>query len=491
MEKYTVQPGDTLTSIAIKKFDSSKKWLEIAQLNSLASPYQLFVGQILKLPDSKTSLSPIGSTTLNNFSIGSQSQQETPASLALARGFMFVVFEQLPDVGSKKIIRKVAVIPKDFSLFAPNPAANLSIAEHALGSNNSQFLSAGDKPFGAPSIKGKPLIIDVGKTQTAGGKIFTVEEVVADLNRFAEQNPAARTRVNQLIWAVRNVEGETLIQGGIPGEAVRRVSTAHTPYISTAEKLWADFEAKRITKSQLEAELKTLENGYSKAKIVGRVGRVLTVVGVIFTVKDVADATQRSVEKGSFKPLAAETVRQAGGWGGAVAGAKIGFWVGAAFGIETGPGAIITGAIGAVVFGAIGYFAADKLAGWIEDENAVELRRDVRATDSFVEKGITLTVEPNENQYLFARRALMQAAFRAGLLTDLRQREYADKFYSLRADAQKMADFQTRWTGRDPTPNDAKNVKPTEFNQYQGKQLTYFLNKQEVDELVKLMLRGY
>jgi hypothetical protein len=218
----------------------------------------------------------------------------------------------------------------------------------------------------------------------------------------------------------------------------------------------------------------------------------LTVVGVVLTAADVANAAQKSYDKRSYKPLAAETVRQVGGWSGAYAGGVIEAEIGAAFGIEIGPGAIITGAIGAIVFGAIGYWRGDVIAGWIEeDKTKTELRKDVRAAENFAEKGITLTVAPDENQYMFARRALMQAAFRAGLLTDLRQREYADKFYPLRADPQKMANFQTSWEGRDPTPNDGRNVKPAEFNQYRGKQLTYFLSKQEIDELIKLVLRGY
>jgi hypothetical protein len=72
-------------------------------------------------------------------------------------------------------------------------------------------------------------------------------------------------------------------------------------------------------------------------------------VGVIFTAKDIADATQRSIHQKSYKPLAAESIRQVGGWGGAIAGGKAGFLIAAAFGIETGPGAIITGALGAVM----------------------------------------------------------------------------------------------------------------------------------------------
>ncbi len=89
------------------------------------------------------------------------------------------------------------------------------------------------------------------------------------------------------------------------------------------------------------------------------------VVGVIVTAVDLAEATQRSIEQNSFRPVSAEVVRQVGGWGGAIAGGKIGFIVGGLFGIETGPGAIATGAVGAVVFGAAGYFGADWVADYI------------------------------------------------------------------------------------------------------------------------------
>jgi hypothetical protein len=85
---------------------------------------------------------------------------------------------------------------------------------------------------------------------------------------------------------------------------------------------------------------------------------------VAITVVDLGLATRQSIQQSSFKPVTAEVIRQVGGWGGAAAGAKIGFLVGAACGIETGPGAIVTGAVGALVFGAAGYFGAD----WIADQ---------------------------------------------------------------------------------------------------------------------------
>jgi LysM repeat protein/outer membrane lipoprotein SlyB len=484
MTEYIVQSGDTLSLIAVRKLGNESRWNEIARLNSLQAPYQLFIGQRLKLPQSNSQLT-------SGILSAPKSNQETPATLALARGFMFVVFEQLPDVGPRKVIRKVAVIPKDFSLLPPNPTANLSIAEHALGNNTSQFLSSSNKPFGAPSIQGKPLMIDLSKAETTGARVFTVEEVVADLNRFANENPATRTRVNQLIWAVQKVEGETLIEGGVPSDAVKRISTAQTPYVKTAEELWAQFQAKKISKAQLESELKALETAYSKAKIFGRVGRVLTVVGIVLTVKDVADATQRSVNRNSYKPLAAETVRQVGGWGGAIAGGKIGFWVGAAFGIETGPGAIITGAIGAIVFGAIGYFAADKLASWIEDDSAIELRKDVRSTDNMQTQGITLIIGSNENQYDFARRALIQAAFKGGLVTTYTQNSFADKFFPLNRSAEEKSKFKINWISGDPNKNDGSDMKGQEWENLRGRIFTYFLKDEQVKELVRKIINPF
>ncbi|GIZ14781.1 hypothetical protein [Capnocytophaga catalasegens] len=58
---------------------------------------------------------------------------------------------------------------------------------------------------------------------------------------------------------------------------------------------------------------------------------------------EVEQAVEKSIKKERIKPIAAETIRQVGGWGGAIAGAKIGAVGGAFLGIETGPGAIIFG----------------------------------------------------------------------------------------------------------------------------------------------------
>lgn len=54
METYTVKPGDTLTKIAIKIFGDAGKWRELADLNSIADPSKIKVGQVLNLTPKKT-----------------------------------------------------------------------------------------------------------------------------------------------------------------------------------------------------------------------------------------------------------------------------------------------------------------------------------------------------------------------------------------------------------------------------------------------------
>jgi LysM repeat protein len=365
MDEYVVQPGDTLRLIASRRLGSASRWTEIAALNRLADPQSIYVGQKLLLPRVGDSiLAPAVARETGLIALGDGAPQ-MPAGVALARGFLFVVFEQLPEVGSGRIIRKVAAIPRDFSLRPANPVGALSPAEHVLNTNPGQspFLSGSNRPFGAPSIAGQPVILDVSRIVRARGRVYSVAEVVADLERFVAENPAYRTSVDRLIGTIRNIEGEVLIRGGTPPGSGSVPSAPHQALIRSAEDLWAAYKANRLTRVQLEEELARLERAYSRARIVGRVGRVLTVVGVIVTVADVAAATERSVNEQSFRPIGAEVVRQVGGWGGAIAGGKIGFATGALFGIETGPGAILTGALGAVVFGAAGYFGAD----WVAD----------------------------------------------------------------------------------------------------------------------------
>jgi LysM repeat protein len=382
--RYVVQRGDTLSHIANRVLGSSHAWHGIAELNGLTRPDFLLVGQILKVPrrgeppsPSRVPARPATQIGVENLPTGKAApENERPADLAIARGFMFVAFEQLPEVGQGRIIRKVLVVPKDFSLHPTNPARSLSLAEHVMGdghiqSGGSPYLSGSTKSIGASSMFSRPpggaLLVDLEKVRAAGGRVFTVQEVVADLRRFVAANPASLGRVQTLIWAIEKIEGEILIQGSAPATAVRPLSTQHSKYVARGERLWESLKSGEITRGQMEGGVAALEKAYRRARIIGRVGRVLTVVGVVFTVKDLTQATQDSVHQKSFKPISKEVMRQVGGWGGTIVGAKLGAMAGAALGVELGPGAVVTGAIGAIVFGAIGYFGMDFAAQAILD----------------------------------------------------------------------------------------------------------------------------
>ncbi|MBI1336827.1 MAG: LysM peptidoglycan-binding domain-containing protein [Phycisphaera sp.] len=47
---YTIQQGDTLTSIALKRYGSERYMVDIAQANPLVDPTRLKIGQVIKLP---------------------------------------------------------------------------------------------------------------------------------------------------------------------------------------------------------------------------------------------------------------------------------------------------------------------------------------------------------------------------------------------------------------------------------------------------------
>jgi nucleoid-associated protein YgaU len=49
-QKYTVQKGDTLWSIAVKTLGSGRRWTEIQALNCGIEPSKLQVGQVLLIP---------------------------------------------------------------------------------------------------------------------------------------------------------------------------------------------------------------------------------------------------------------------------------------------------------------------------------------------------------------------------------------------------------------------------------------------------------
>lgn len=379
MSQYIVQPGDSLWSIARKQMGDGRLW-KLVTVTSFTDT-RLYVGQTIWIPDHLRSRGP------GPIPQADDGEGRMTARVALARGYMFVVVEVLPDVGVDTVIRKehpgnvwrgaqpqagsargtvkVIAVPRDFSMAPADPTANYSPAEHALGRRQGGYLSISTKNLGAPTMEGVPLLIDMNKVRASGAQIYSVPEVVADIRRFIAENPASRQSAERLIDTILHAEHEALIRNTkITSDAVRVASEVHQVQINAARNVWTDLHAERISREQAMQRLGQLEKSYALARTLGRYGRVLTVIGLVITVADVARAAQQSADQKSFRPLAAEAMRQTGGWGGAWAGAKIGFIGGAALGVETGPGLILTGALGAIIFGAAGYFGAD----WVADQ---------------------------------------------------------------------------------------------------------------------------
>jgi hypothetical protein len=241
-----------------------------------------------------------------------------------------------------------------------------------LGNNRSPFLSASSGPHGSPTnvlaeLRGEPLIVDAAKLKARGMTIHSPAEIIADLDRYAATTRDAATleRIKKLKWVIANVEYETLIKGNIPKDAISKPGDIHKAHINSAEQIMRDYKV-HGDKARVQKELSDLSKAYGKARITGQAFRVVGVVGVVLTVNDLAKAGVKSIEKGSVKPIVAEGIRQAGGWGAGWLGMRMGCAGGAALGVETGPGAILTCGIGAIFGGIGGYYGADWIADFID-----------------------------------------------------------------------------------------------------------------------------
>lgn len=222
---------------------------------------------------------------------------------------------------------RYGLVPKDYSSAS-------SVAEHVMGNNRSSYISTSSIfPEGSPRFAGKTIIVDIDKAVRSGAKLISTEDIIKSLDDYKEQNPHLGKRIDKISNYVKDIDKEVLLQGEkIPASAI------FTP--------------------------ETLQ--YTKYFI--RAARVVKVTGIVFTAYDLDQATEKSLNNDSVKPITAEVIRQAGGWGMAMAGAKIGVVAGEAIGIETGPGAALSGLIGGIIFGAAGYVGADWVADLI-DEN--------------------------------------------------------------------------------------------------------------------------
>ena len=227
--------------------------------------------------------------------------------------------------------------------------ANISPIDHALnqpGSNRSPYISASSRQFGfswkwfkknglnslvgSANIKGTPYWITVGSHKKSGGLLISNAELIKHADELIANNSKFGPRLD--IWkgnqGLFGIEREVLLKGDVPKLSV--------------------------------------EGPLARALRYG--GRGLQIYGMTMTVKDMTLATQKSIEKGSYKPVLAEGIRQGGSWALAVGGAKLGAGLGGAGGSITGPGAFVTATLGGIIGGGIGYFAGDLIADQI-DEN--------------------------------------------------------------------------------------------------------------------------
>ncbi|HDR9764038.1 TPA: glycine zipper family protein [Burkholderia cepacia] len=283
-----------------------------------------------------------------------ESQYDVLGHLMPARMFIFVVVDEPGKDGF--LVRRVyssiedpfllklnlspienyrEVFPETEGLWSRGgPESKVSVAEHVLEYNKitSYASTSGTYPDGTLRMNGKTVYVDIAKAKRAGAKLVTTEEIVRAIDEYkVNLNSKARREAEHIKQKVMNIDKEILVQphprvppSGVFSQAGLKVSLGIVKY-----------------------------------------ARVVQVIGIGFTAYDLEVATEQSFKTKSMRPIEKEVVRQIGGWGGAVAGAKMGVAAGALVGIETGPGTIITGLIGGIVFGAIGYMGGSAVADQI------------------------------------------------------------------------------------------------------------------------------
>ncbi|AZG12319.1 glycine zipper family protein [Cupriavidus pauculus] len=283
------------------------------------------------------------------------SQYDVLGHLMPARMFVFVVVDEPGAQGF--LVRRVyasiddpylkklelsplqvqrEVFPEKFGLWGKNQYSTASIAEHVMGFEKiTSYASASTEfPEGASRMRGKMVYVDIAKAKRAGAQLVTTQEIRHALQEYSRQNPHLKKRVEKIMNYAENLDKEVLVRPNpdVPASGV-------------------------FTK-----------NGLATSLAIVKYARVVQVIGIGFTAYDLGNATEKSFETKSIRPISKEVVQQVGGWGGAIAGMKIGAAYGALAGIETGPGAIITGLIGGIIFGSIGYFGGGVVADQIPDK---------------------------------------------------------------------------------------------------------------------------
>lgn len=260
-----------------------------------------------------------------------------------AKWFHFILADEW-DPTRQKLVRKVVfpqrlqnstgileqiLRPEKYGFMPRNPRSSVTLGRHVLGMTGSDFISTSRSLFGSPRFEGRRYWIDETRLRASGAIVHDAADIVADLDRIAAKN-AKRPLFQRYIEDIKQksiiADREAVIEGAIPPGAVKGLAA-----MSATRGL-----------------------------------QFLQGVGIVVTLYDLEQAGVHSVETRSPHPIEAEAIRQAGGWGGALLGMKLGASGGALIGIETGPGAVLTSAGGAFMFGVAGYFGASWIASYID-----------------------------------------------------------------------------------------------------------------------------
>lgn len=275
-------------------------------------------------------------------------------SIIPLRAYFFVLADEI-DPFSRKVVRKVAyptglqnnpellkrvLFPERYGFFPRNATSQVGIAEHVgLEMTDSRFISASERAFGSRNYPGKRYWIDVGRFKAAGGIIHEAGDIASALDTLAAKTTDPRLLKKLRVFRHKSLvqDREVLLERTVPASAVKGVA------------------AMGLTRG-----LQFVQG-----------------IGLVLSAYDLGQASMQSVQQGSIRPVAAESVRQSGSWGSAAFGgwaaawaaAKLGAVTGGMFGLQTGPGAVVAAGFGAAVFGTAGYFGWDWVADFIYEND--------------------------------------------------------------------------------------------------------------------------
>ena len=339
---YVVEPNDTLAGIAGRELGAEHRWEEIARANSIGHFDPLLIGRPLAMPGPVRQRFDPAPRCIVAAAHPAQPVQHRPATTVPAWSYHFLLADEMNPL-ARRLVRKVLLPPSGVTEFAElerlthperygfsprDPSSTVSMGRHVGGRVDSRFLSTSARPGGSPRFPGERFWINVDRAKAAGVTVHETPAIIADLDRVIakSRNAVQRAKLNSIREMSLHVDREVLLEGHVPAAAVKT-----GPMLAATRGM-----------------------------------QVVSGVGIILTAYDLERAAERSHAQHSVRPLAAETVRQAGGWAGAWAGMQGGALVGGALGIETGPGALVTGFVGGAIGGVAGFMGASWAAKWIE-----------------------------------------------------------------------------------------------------------------------------